>query len=81
LQSTTPQDEQDLCASQTSQTHRDRLRRLKSENLKLLQLLNETEEKFKTRIDQSRKESNNIMRLIGQILPYVKRALRQNQHD
>jgi hypothetical protein len=51
------------------------MRRLKTENLKLLQLLNETEEKFKGKIDQSRKESTNVMRLIGQIMPYVKRAL------
>ena len=57
------------------------MRRLKTENLKLLQLLNETEEKFKGKIDQSRKESTNVMRLIGQIMPYVKRALQSNQHD
>jgi hypothetical protein len=54
---------------------------LKTENTKLLTLLTETEEKFKTRIDQSRKESQTIMNLIAQILPYVKKTLRQNQHD
>ena len=57
------------------------MRRLKTENLKLLQLLNETEEKFKSKIDQTRKDSTHVTRLIGQILPYIKRAFRQNQHD
>jgi hypothetical protein len=67
---------EDACASQTSLTHRDRIRRLKTENTKLLNLLTETEEKFKTRIDQTRKESQTIMNLIAQILPYVKKTLR-----
>jgi len=38
-------------------THRDRIRRLKTENAKLHNLLIEAEEKFKTRFDQTRKES------------------------
>ena len=57
-------------------SHRDRIRRLKTENTKLLSLLTETEEKFKSRIDQTRKESHTIINLIAQILPYVKRTLR-----
>ena len=57
------------------------MRRLKSENLKLLQLLNETEEKFKMRIDQTRKESTTVMRLIALILPFVRRVSRANTHD
>lgn len=57
------------------------MRRLKTENLKLLQLLNETEEKFKTRIDQTRKESTTVMRLIALILPFVRRVSRANTHD
>lgn len=72
---------EDACASQTSVSHRERIRRLKTENAKLHSLLTETEEKFKSRIDQSRKDSQNIMNLIAQILPYVKKTLRQNQHD
>lgn len=57
------------------------MRRLKTENLKLLQLLNETEEKFKMRIDQTRKESTTVMRLIALILPFVRRVSRANTHD
>ena len=73
--------EEDNCASQTSTTHRDRIRKLKSENLKLYQLLNETEDSFKNKIEQTRKESQNIMKIIGQILPYVRKALKQNHND
>jgi vacuolar-type H+-ATPase subunit I/STV1 len=57
------------------------MRRLKTENLKLLQLLNETEEKFRAKIDQTRKESTTVMRLISLILPYVRRVARVNPHD
>ncbi|TNV85012.1 hypothetical protein FGO68_gene11157 [Halteria grandinella] len=73
--------EEDNCASQTSTSHRDRIRKLKADNQKLYLLLTETEDKFKSKIDQSRKESLNIMKIIAQILPYVRNALKQNQHD
>ena len=44
-------------------------------------MLTDSEDKFKSRIDQARRESQTVMKLIAQILPYVRRALKQNHND
>lgn len=42
---------------------KDKIRKLKDENRKLHTLLTETEERFKSKLDQTRKESENIMKV------------------
>ena len=50
----------------------EKIRKLKDENKKLHSLLKETEEMFKTKLDQTRKESENITKAFNKILPLLK---------
>ncbi len=54
---------------------KDKIRKLKDENRKLHSLLLETEERFKSKLDQTKKESENIMKVFNQILPVMKQAI------
>mmetsp|Transcript_24530 Transcript_24530/g.24125 ORF Transcript_24530/g.24125 Transcript_24530/m.24125 type:complete len:103 (-) Transcript_24530:445-753(-) len=58
---------------------REKMRRLKEENRNLRGLLRETEDRFKSKLDQSRKESENLTKIFKQILPVLKQALGQQQ--
>eukprot|EP00347_Sterkiella_histriomuscorum_P006388 403352953 len=60
---------------------KEKIRKLKDENKKLHTLLNETEERFKSKLDQTRKESENIMKVFNQILPILKQAMIQQQNN
>ncbi len=51
---------------------KEKIKKLKDENKKLHQLLVETEERFKSKLDQTRKESEGIMKIFGQLLPVLK---------
>ena len=44
---------------------RDKIKKIKDENKKLHSLLTETEEKFKSKMDQTRKESQNMMKVFN----------------
>lgn len=57
----------------------EKIRKLKDENKKLQQLLQETEERFKSKLDQTRRESESIMKVFNQILPILKHALVTSQ--
>lgn len=59
--------------------YRDKIQKLKKENRKLHNLLSETEEKFKSKLDQSRRDSENIQRVFNQILPALQNLILQNQ--
>ena len=50
----------------------EKIRKLKDENKTLHSLLKETEERFKTKLDQTRKESENITKAFNKILPLLK---------
>jgi len=54
---------------------KEKIRKLKDENRKLHTLLTETEERFKSKLDQTRKESENIMKVFNQILPLLKQTM------
>jgi hypothetical protein len=50
----------------------EKIRRLKDENKKLYGLLQDTEERFKCKLDQTRIESENIIKAFNKILPVLK---------
>ena len=53
----------------------DKIRKLKDENKKLHSLLQDTEERFRSKLDQTKKESENITKAFNKILPLLKQSL------
>jgi len=51
------------------------MRKLREENKNLKSLLKETEDRFKSKLDQSRKESENLSKIFKQMVPILRQAI------
>ncbi|CDW89900.1 UNKNOWN [Stylonychia lemnae] len=60
---------------------KEKIKKLKDENKKLHQLLTDTEERFKSKLDQTRRESEGIMKIFNQILPILRQVMSSQQQQ